>query len=44
MRLKLIAKIMIVAVMPYETVALNSCNVVWEPPAICTTPLVILKR
>jgi hypothetical protein len=44
MRPKLIAKMMIMAVMPSAIVALISSNVVWEPPAICRRPLAILKR
>ena len=44
MRPKLMAKVMSMAVMPSAIVALINSNVVWEPLAICTRPLAILKR
>src|SRR3982074_2529142 len=44
MRPKLIAKVMITAVMPLAIVALIRSNVVCEPLAICRSPLAILKR
>src|SRR5258708_36435583 len=44
MRPKLIAKIIVTAVMPSATVALMSSNVACEPPASCTRPLAILNR
>ena len=44
MRPKLIAKVMIMAVMPSAIVALIRSNVVCEPLAICRRPLAILNR
>ena len=44
MRPKLIAKVMITAVMPLAIVALIRSNVVCDPLAICRSPLAILKR
>src|SRR5712691_12968989 len=43
MRPKLIARTMIMAVMPSAIVALISSTVVCAPPAICTRPLAILN-
>ena len=44
MRPKLIARMMIEAVIPAEIVPCSSGNVVSAPPAICTSPLIILNR
>ena len=43
MRPKLIAQIIIIAVMPSAIVELINSNVVCPPPAICIRPLAILK-
>ena len=43
MRPKLIAQIIIIAVMPSAIVALINSNVVCPPPAICIRPLATLK-
>src|SRR5271156_4428643 len=44
MRPKLIAKVIVAAVMTSAIVALRSSSVVPEPSAICTRPLAVLKR
>src|SRR5260370_5647806 len=44
MRPKLIAKIIVTAIMPSAAVALMSSNVLCEPSASCTRPLAILNR